>query len=183
MRNACSATRGWAWGGCSRAIQEAAACASQISRFEPEWLTQPKNLASTIIAELGKVRQVIAKIECRASSTLAPHRHQPGTADRACRGVLQPARNREAREQRQQRAPLSCRTFAANAVRLQLHALAYNLGNFMRTRQCPRRWHLVADHAARGRYVVARIVPAHYRGKCQGIRLRRSPAVTAEPKR
>jgi hypothetical protein len=27
---------------------------------------------------------------------------------------------------------LSCRTFAANAVRLQLHALAYNLGNFMR---------------------------------------------------
>src|SRR6267143_969865 len=28
---------------------------------------------------------------------------------------------------------LSCPTFAANAVRLQLHALAYNLGNFMRT--------------------------------------------------
>jgi hypothetical protein len=28
---------------------------------------------------------------------------------------------------------LSCRSFAANAVRLQLHALAYNLGNFMRT--------------------------------------------------
>jgi hypothetical protein len=28
---------------------------------------------------------------------------------------------------------LSCRTFAANAVRLQLHALVYNLGNFMRT--------------------------------------------------
>jgi hypothetical protein len=28
---------------------------------------------------------------------------------------------------------LSCRAFAANAVRLQLHALAYNLGNFMRT--------------------------------------------------
>src|SRR6266436_6220334 len=26
---------------------------------------------------------------------------------------------------------LSCRSFAANAVRLQLHALAYNLGNFM----------------------------------------------------
>ena len=26
---------------------------------------------------------------------------------------------------------LSCRTFAANAVRLQLHALAYNLGNFI----------------------------------------------------
>jgi Transposase DDE domain group 1 len=28
---------------------------------------------------------------------------------------------------------LSCRTFAANAVRLQLHALAYNLGHLLRT--------------------------------------------------
>jgi hypothetical protein len=32
---------------------------------------------------------------------------------------------------------LSCRTFAANAVRLQLHALAYNLGNFPRTLATP----------------------------------------------
>ena len=32
---------------------------------------------------------------------------------------------------------LSCRSFAANAVRLQLHALAYNLGNSMRTLAMP----------------------------------------------
>src|SRR5262245_22151774 len=32
---------------------------------------------------------------------------------------------------------LSCRTVAANAVRLQLHALAYNLGNFLRTLATP----------------------------------------------
>ena len=32
---------------------------------------------------------------------------------------------------------LSCRSFAANAVRLQLHALAYNLGNFLRTVATP----------------------------------------------
>jgi len=32
---------------------------------------------------------------------------------------------------------LSCRSFAANAVRLQLHVLAYNLGNFMRTLGMP----------------------------------------------
>src|SRR5271166_2788527 len=32
---------------------------------------------------------------------------------------------------------LSCRTFAANVVRLQLHALAYDLGNFMRTLAMP----------------------------------------------
>src|SRR5262249_14266039 len=32
---------------------------------------------------------------------------------------------------------LWCRTFAANAVQLQLHALAYNLGNFLRTLATP----------------------------------------------
>jgi Transposase DDE domain group 1 len=42
---------------------------------------------------------------------------------------------------------LSCRTFAANAVRLQLHALAYNLGNFMRTLAIPKtveRWSMTS---------------------------------------
>ena len=42
---------------------------------------------------------------------------------------------------------LSCRTFAANAVRLQLHVLAYNLGNFMRTLVLPKpaeRWSLTS---------------------------------------
>jgi hypothetical protein len=33
---------------------------------------------------------------------------------------------------------LSCRTFAANAIRLQLHVLAYNLGNFMGTLAMPK---------------------------------------------
>src|SRR4051794_3002835 len=33
---------------------------------------------------------------------------------------------------------LSCRTFAANTVRLQLHVLAYNLRNFMRTLAMPK---------------------------------------------
>ena len=33
---------------------------------------------------------------------------------------------------------LSCTRFAANAVRLQLHALAYNLGNFLRTLAMPK---------------------------------------------
>ena len=32
---------------------------------------------------------------------------------------------------------LSCKSFAANAVRLQLHALAYNLANFLRTLVLP----------------------------------------------
>ena len=40
---------------------------------------------------------------------------------------------------------LSCRTMKANAVRLQLHALAYNLSNFLRTLALPdevERWSL-----------------------------------------
>jgi hypothetical protein len=32
---------------------------------------------------------------------------------------------------------LSCHRFTANAVRLQLHALAYNLANFLRTLALP----------------------------------------------
>jgi len=32
---------------------------------------------------------------------------------------------------------LSCRSFTANAARLQLHAPAYNLGNFLRTLATP----------------------------------------------
>ena len=34
--------------------------------------------------------------------------------------------------------PVIRRTFAANTVRLQFHALAYNLGNFMRTLAMPK---------------------------------------------
>jgi hypothetical protein len=42
---------------------------------------------------------------------------------------------------------LSCRSMVANAVRLQLHALAYNLANFLRTLALPQiteRWSLTA---------------------------------------
>ena len=62
---------------------------------------------------------------------------------------------------------LSCRTFAANAVRFQLHALAYNLGNFLRTLATPepiKDWSLTtlkdklikigAKVVSHGRYVV-----------------------------
>jgi hypothetical protein len=65
---------------------------------------------------------------------------------------------------------LSCRSFAANAARLQLHALAYNLGNFLRTLATPepiRDWSLTtlreklikigAKIISHGRYVVFQI--------------------------
>jgi hypothetical protein len=43
----------------------------------------------------------------------------------------------QGRQRRDEVARFSCRLFAANAVRLQLHALAYNLGNFLRTLATP----------------------------------------------
>jgi len=62
---------------------------------------------------------------------------------------------------------LSYRTFAANAVRLQLHVLAYNIGNFMRTLAMPKTtetWSLTslreklvkigAKVVSHGRYVI-----------------------------
>src|ERR1035437_3561209 len=65
---------------------------------------------------------------------------------------------------------LSCRSMTANAVRLQLHALAYNLANFMRTLALPEqveRWSLTtlreklvkigAKVVAHARYAVFRM--------------------------
>ena len=78
----------------------------------------------------------------RALPACRLHRHQLGAAGRARRRLLQPARHLEQWIKEGKGAikwtRLSCRTFAANAVRLQLHALAYNLGNFMRTLAMPK---------------------------------------------
>jgi Transposase DDE domain group 1 len=73
--------------------------------------------------------------------TKTVHRHQLGEAGRECRCLLQQARTCEKWIKEGKGAirwtRLSCRSFAANAVRLQLHALAYNLGNFLRTLATP----------------------------------------------
>src|SRR5262245_45696798 len=74
---------------------------------------------------------------------------------------------------------LSCRTFAANAVRLQLHALAYNLGNFLRTLATPepiKDWSLAslkeklikigAKVVSHGRYVIFQMAEVAMHGKC-----------------
>jgi hypothetical protein len=92
---------------------------------------------------------------------------------------------------------LSCRTFAANAVRLQLHALAYNLGNFMRTLAMPKtveRWSMTslreklvkigAKVVSHGRYVTFQLaevaVPRRLFAEILSLiaRLRAPPAPT-----
>jgi len=92
---------------------------------------------------------------------------------------------------------LSCCSFAANAVRLQLHALAYNLGNFMRTLALPeaiKQWSLTslreklvkigAKVVRHGRYVMFQMaevaVPRELFGEIlrliDGLRPRPAPA-------
>ena len=94
---------------------------------------------------------------------------------------------------------LSCRTFAANAVRLQLHALAYNLGNFLRSLVTPAviaDWTLTslreklikigAKVVSHGRYVtfqmaevaIPRAVFAELLQRIAALRLRSAPAPT-----
>lgn len=72
---------------------------------------------------------------------------------------------------------LSCRTFAANAVRLQLHALAYNFGNFLRTLATPepiKDWSLTSlreklIRSAPGWSAMAATSPSRWpRSPCQG---------------
>jgi hypothetical protein len=93
----------------------------------------------------GKPRRVVAKVEwhpgelyprvgfivtnlARPAERVVTFYNQRGTAEqwiKEGKGAIKWTR-------------LSCRTLAANAVRLQLHALAYNLGNFMRTLAMPK---------------------------------------------
>src|SRR5438132_1672194 len=98
-------------------------------------------------------------------------RRQSGAEERGFAesdGALRDAMARGAQELR-----CSCRTFAANAVRLQLHALAYNLGHFLRTLATPepiKDWSLTtlkdklikigAKVVSHGRYVIFQMAEA-----------------------
>ena len=92
------------------------------------------------LARLPPLRTYIPLSHLNPSSVRL-HRYQPKFAQRAGAGVLQPARNTEQHIKEGKHAlkwtRLSCRRFRHNAVRLQLHTLAYNLGNFMRTLALP----------------------------------------------
>jgi hypothetical protein len=95
------------------------------------------------------------------------HRHEPDPTRRAGGQVLQRQQWIKEGKQALRWTRLSCRAFRANAVRLQLFALAYNLANFLRTLALPddvARWSLTtlreklvkigARIVRHGRYVV-----------------------------
>ena len=84
----------------------------------------------------SKPRRVVAKVEwhpgelyprvgfivtnlARPAERIVAFYNNRGTCEQWIKGAIKWTR-------------LSCRSFAANVVRLQLHALAYNLGNFLR---------------------------------------------------
>jgi Transposase DDE domain group 1 len=77
----------------------------------------------------------------RAVPACRLHRHQPPSTGQEGGRLLQRARTAEQWIKEGKNAVkwtrLSCTTFRANAVRLQLHALAYNLANFLRTLALP----------------------------------------------
>ncbi len=109
---------------------------NQVRRFHASFSYQAESW--------GKPRRVVAKVEwhpgelyprvgfivtsmTRSAERVAAFYNQRGTCEqwiKEVKGAIKWMR-------------LSCRSFAANAVRLRLHALAYNLGNFMRTLTMP----------------------------------------------
>ena len=133
-------------------------------------------------ASWSKPRRVIAKVEwhpgelyprvgfivtnmSRPAERVVAFYNKRGTCEQWIKGAIKWTR-------------LSCRTFAANGVRLQLHALAYNLGNFLRTLATPepiKKWTLTslkeklikigAKVVSHGRYVAFQMaevaIPRH----------------------
>jgi len=147
----------------------------------PRWATTARG--ATLLCQLrlsaqswNKSRHVVAKVEWHPGELYPRVGFIVTKLGALCRGrrrLLQPARTAEQCIKEGKGGPgCSCRTFAANAVRLQLHALAYNLGNFMRTLAIPKTaepWSLtslrekvikigakVTSHAGYGTFQMAR---------------------------
>jgi hypothetical protein len=182
----------WIVGG--RAATKQAASTSQMGRFETEWLANDENLVA-LKRPVGRppieVRRYYANFSYQAQSWKIPRRvvakveWHPGelyprigfivtNLSRPPERVVAFYNKRGTCEQWIKEGKgaikwtrLSCCSFAANAVRLQLHALAYNLANFMRTLALPeaiKQWSLTslreklvkigAKVVRHGRYVI-----------------------------
>jgi len=94
-----------------KAAKGSGASPSQMGRFETTWLARSENLAMLTNLSGHWIDQVAKR---RSSKRVALER----------KGAIEWTR-------------LLCRSFNANAARLQLHALAYNRGKFLRTLAIP----------------------------------------------
>ncbi|RNJ47968.1 transposase [Methylocystis hirsuta] len=103
--------------------------------------------AAVVCGEPDETAPLVAKVEwrpselyprvgfiltnmARSAENVVGFHNQRGTCEQWIKGSKRV-------KARSNRRGLSCRSFAANAARLQLHALAYNLGNFLRTLATP----------------------------------------------
>ncbi len=99
-------------------------------RYQAASWTKPRRVIAKVEWHLGelfpRVGFIVTNMARRAKNVVGFY-NQRGTAEqwiKEGKGAIKWTR-------------LSCRSFDANAVRLQLHALAYNLGNFLRTLATP----------------------------------------------
>ena len=100
------------------------------SRYQAASWTKPRRVIAKVEWHPGELYPRVGFIVTnmsRPAETVVAFYSQRGTAEQLIKegkGAIRWTR-------------LSCRSLAANAVRLQLHALAYNLGSFMRTLATP----------------------------------------------
>ena len=143
----------WIVGG--KAVERRAASTSQMGRFETELLASDANIEA--LADMNGVwidkvhgswdrkRRVVAKVEWHPNDLYPRVGFIVTNLSRSAERVTWFYNQRGKAEQCIKESKnamkwtrLSCRKFRDNAVRLQLHALAYNLGNFMRTLALPK---------------------------------------------
>ena len=131
-------------------LDRQAASTSQMGRFETGWLTSEANVTALAYLSGAWIDRVHARrpqttiVLDMDSSVSETHGAQEGSTYNGQLRVVMFYNPRGTAEQRIKEGKnaivwtrLSCRRFAANAVRLQLHALAYNLANFLRTLALP----------------------------------------------
>ncbi len=91
-----------------------------------------------ILVTFADTDSVVMRQPFRVSASSSPTPHaDPGTSSGSTTSAEQLSSISKEGKNAIKWTRLSCRNFTANAARLQLHALAYNLGNFLRTVATP----------------------------------------------
>ena len=121
---------------CPTASTPASATRPESGASRAGWWPRSNGIRASCIPRVGFI-----------VTNLTPARRAGGRSSTT--GAARPSSgSRKARTRSSGRGCPAARS-TANAVRLQLHALAYNLANFLRTLACPSGGALVADDAAR----------------------------------
>lgn len=132
-----------------RAGDKSAASTSEMGRFETEILSQKKNVRSLMtlpgkLVDRAQEHRPLKSLTLDMDSSVSEtYGEQQGTAYNGhfactCYHPLFVFNQHGDLENTMKWTKLSCKNFRDNQVRLQLFALAYNMGNFLRTLVLPR---------------------------------------------